>query len=300
MISIIICTYNRDKYIYRTLELLAAECIVAEGCETEILLIDNNSTDTTSDLCRKFEAEYVGKVTYHYILEEKQGLSNARNRGISEAKGDWLVFLDDDAFVQEGYIRHLASGIEHHPEMAAFGGHIEPLYEAGKEPEWMSSWSRSWVSALDMGNEVRRFCGSQYPIGANMGVRTDVARALGGFNPNLGRSGKNTMGGEEKDFFFRLHGDILYLPDVRVTHVIPESRTTREFIARLGDGVGLSERARTLKISRWSYCKRLLSELIKWCGTLVLWMRFSLIRQQQKGAVLVLFRCHVTGRLLAG
>jgi len=300
MLSIIVCTYNRDKYLGRTLELIREQL----DADCEVLVIDNNSTDRTAAICQRFPM-------FRYVLETRQGLSNARNRGIDEAKGDWLVFLDDDAFIEPNYISNLQQYIAEHQEMIAFGGRIDPLYEGASEPVWMSKWSYSWVSALNKGNEVCCFQGNEYPIGANMGVRTDLAREVNGFNPNLGRSGKNTMGGEEKDFFNKLRAiahrpssiahrpsSILYLPDVQVQHCIPESRLTRDFIARLGNGVGASERQRTLDISRISYLKRLLLEAIKWGGTLVLWCKYLLSGAKSKGDVLVLFRFHVTKKLL--
>lgn len=291
MVSIIVCTYNRDKYLGRTLQLLRQQC---EG--QEVIIVDNNSTDSTAAICHEFGE-------FRYVLEPRQGLSNARNRGVAEATGEWLLFLDDDAFIQPGYLVNLKRQMEAHPEMVAFGGRIDPMYESGSAPDWMSSWSYSWVSALDKGDRVCPFEGTEYPIGANMGVRADLARLVQGFNPNLGRSGKNTMGGEEKDFFNKVRalnrGAILYLPDVQVQHCIPESRTTREFIARLGDGVGASERQRTLDIGRICYLKRLFQEAVKWGGTLVLWCRFALSAQKPKGDVLVLFRYHVSKQLVS-
>jgi hypothetical protein len=124
---------------------------------------------------------------------------------------------------------------------------------------------------------------------------------VGGFNTQLGRSGKNTMAGEEKDFFNRIRergGRILYLPDVRVQHCIPPSRTTLDFIARLGDGVGASERYRTKNIGQCAYFKRLAGEAVKWAATLLLWARYAIVGQRIKGSVLVKFRWHVTKKLI--
>jgi hypothetical protein len=85
---------------------------------------------------------------------------------------------------------------------------------------------------------------------------------------------------------------------VVVQHVIPPSRTTKEYIKRLGEGVGMSERIRTLGISKWKYLKRLFSELVKWGGTIVLWVVSVFQGKPERGQVLVLFRRHVTKGLL--
>lgn len=296
MLTVIICTYNRDMYLGETLQRLAGNHFDGPW---ELLLINNNSTDSTERICTQFSNDYPN-VPFHYIVEKQQGLSYARNRGIQEAKGDWLVFLDDDAFVSENYLEHLSQYIQQLPEMDAFGGRIYPLFEEGITPSWLSKWSASWLSAIDKGDEVCLFT-KDYPIGANMGFSKRIADQCGLFNTSLGRSGKNLIGGEEKDYFNRikaLNATIYYLPDIAVEHCIPSSRTTDEYISRLGLGVGQSERQRTLTISKMAYAKRLFLEAIKWGGTLVLWVGYFMIGQKSKGDKLVSFRTKVTQGLL--
>lgn len=295
-ISVIICTYNRDKYIYQTLEHIACNGFPAD--QYEIILIDNNSTDQTVTECRKFSQNFPD-LNYRYFLEPRQGLSFARNRGMQEARGEIFLFLDDDAFMQKDYLRQLSQYLKNHPDAAAFGGKITPLYESGKIPGWMSKWTYSWVSAIDKGNEVCLFEGNSYPIGANMGFRRSAAPPEG-FNTALGRNKGNLMGGEEKDIFNRMKARnslIYYFPEIEVLHVIPEKRTTRAYIKQLGLGIGKSERLRTLKISRLSYLKRLFAEGIKWGASLVLCLGFLLKGKAPKGYILLYFRWFVTSGL---
>ena len=243
MISVIICTYNRDKYIYNVLESLAKNDLPHD--RYEIVLIDNNCTDNTAAEVDRF-AEAWPDVRLRRFIEPQQGLSYARNRGIKEAEGEVLVFLDDDAFVKESYLSAIECTLEQNPEIDCFGGKISPLFEDGKTPEWLCPWTMSWVSAIDCGERLKIFK-KGYPIGANMGFRRNVFDACGEFNTSLGRVGKNLMGGEEKDMFLRIRNNgfgIYYLPGIEVNHVIPASRTTDEYITRLGQGVGMSEKAR--------------------------------------------------------
>ena len=295
-LSIIICTYNRKKYVGETLLRLANN---RYNGEWELLLIDNNSTDSTASICKTFAAQHPN-VPFRYFVETHQGLSYARNRGIKEAQGDWFVFLDDDAFVGENYLERLSQYIQQIPEMDAFGGRIYPLFEDGITPSWLSKWSASWLSAIDKGDEVCIFT-KDYPIGANMGFSRKTANQCGLFNTDLGRSGKNLIGGEEKDYFNRikaLNATVYYLPDIAVEHCIPPSRTTDEYICRLGLGVGQSERQRTLAISKTEYSKRLFLEAVKWAGTMILWLRYLICFQPQKGNKLISFRTKVTAGLL--
>ena len=296
MISFIICTYNREKYIYECLSRLAKN---TEKDGWEIVLVNNNSTDGTAAECERFVADYVPK-NYRYFMERQQGLSYARNRGIAEAKGNWLVFLDDDALVEANYIANLQKNIVEHPEAKAFGGAIEPFFEE-ETPNWLSPWSMMFVSAIDLGNYVKPFAANQYPVGANMGISKEAIERVGKFNTSLGRVGNNLMGGEEKDIFNRIRQagmSILFFPSIKVQHCIPSKRTTKEFIAKLGNGVGLSEKMRTQGIGVLAYTKRLFAECVKWCGTIVIWLYYTIQGHHPKGDVLVRFRANVTKGLL--
>lgn len=295
-ISFIICTYNREKYIYECLHRLQNNTM-QEGWE--IVLVDNNSTDATPAECERFVKDYA-PTQYRYVREVQQGLSHARNRGIKEAKGDWLVFLDDDAMVEEDYIEQLQQSLSAYPTIGAFGGKIIPFFEDG-EPNWYSPWSMGFVSAVDMGDKPCLFPANKFPIGANMGVSKEVIHAVGGFNPQLGRTGTNLLAGEEKDLFNRIRANgfaIMYFPNIPVKHCIPAHRTTQEFVERLGYGIGQSEYVRTRQIGAWAYTKRLMVEMIKWGGTLIVWCRYALVGQRHRGNILIRFRRTVTRGLL--
>ncbi|MDR0680863.1 MAG: glycosyltransferase [Dysgonamonadaceae bacterium] len=299
MLSIIICTYNRDKYLYNALKNIAENDFPYTSYE--IILINNNSTDNTETECRHFRADFPN-VDFRYFIEPKQGLSHARNRGIKEARGDLYIFLDDDSFVKKNYLMNLEKNIKLYPDILAYGGKIIPLFESGKAPAWLSKWTYSWVSAIDLGDKSVLFKNNKYPIGANMGISKNSVDVIGFFNPQLGRTQKNLLAGEEKDFFYRLKkikGEIRYLPDIEVEHVIPESRTTIEYIKRMGLGIGISEKLRTLPLSKIQYFKRLFLELVKWSASIILCAGFILIFQPVKGTVLLLFRWYVTKGLLS-
>lgn len=299
MISIVVCTYNRDKYIFRTLSCVAQNDYPTDGYE--IVVVNNNSSDNTEKECERFASLYP-QVNYSYVVENQQGLSYARNRAVKESKGDILVFLDDDAFVGKDYLMNLNSHLSEYPDAMAYGGEIIPLYETGVEPKWMSKWSYSWVSAINKGDKVSLFEGNSYPIGANMGIKRECFDILkDGFNTRLGRSGKNMIGGEEKDFFFRvkgLGGKIYYFNKIAVHHVIPESRTTWQYIRQCGLGVGRSEKIRTQSKSKVLYLKALVKEFCKWIATFALWVIYAVRLCPIKGNALILFRYNVTKGLL--
>ena len=90
----------------------------------------------------------------------------------------------------------------------------------------------------------------------------------------------------------------VYLPDAILYHSIPGYKLEADYFNRLTTGIGQSERARTLRIGKSSYRKRLLSELKKWCATIVLWCFYLITFRPQRGNMLVKFRHNVTKALL--
>lgn len=298
MLSVIICTYNRAKYIGPLLESIAANDLPKS--EYEILLVDNNCTDDTREICMSFAAVHQD-VRFRYVVEKEQGLSAARNKGIKEAKGDVIVYVDDDALVDSHYLRDYAEWFAAHPETMACGGPIEPLYETS-EPEWMSPYTKALLTAwMDYGDKVREYPKGRYPGGGNAAYRKQVFEQVGLFNTALGRKGGNLMGSEEKDIFDKMHAadmEVIYLPQPVLHHIIPQSKLEKPYFDRLTLQMGISERQRTLAISRSKYLQRLFSECIKWGGTIVLLCLYTISFRPAKGWKLVQFRANVTKGLL--
>jgi len=298
MLTAIICTYNRAKYIGALLESIAANDL--SKSEYEVLLVDNNCTDNTRAICEAFTKAHQD-VNFRYVTEPEQGLSAARNKGIKEAKGDVIVYIDDDALVDAHYLRDYAEWFAAHPETMACGGPIEPLYEA-EEPAWMTPYTKALLTAwMDYGDKVREYPKGRYPGGGNAAYRKEVFDKVGLFNTALGRKGGNLMGSEEKDIFDKMHASgmqVLYLPGPVLHHCIPQAKLEKDYFDRLTLQIGISERQRTLAVSKRKFFKRLLSEAVKWCGTLVLLCGYTISFHPAKGWKLVQFRYNVTRGLL--
>jgi glycosyltransferase involved in cell wall biosynthesis len=299
MISVIICTYNRDKYIYNVLKSLALGTL--EHSAYEIILVDNNCTDNTRSEVDHF-CNVFPQVTLRYFVETNQGLSHARNRGIRESKGDILVYVDDDATVNPDYLKTYADWFASHPETDAAGGPIIPHYETGSEPKWMTYFIKRLLTGyLYFGDKARPFPGDNYPGGGNAAYRASVFEKVGLYNVQLGRNGDSLTGGEEKDIFDKMKREgmqFVYLPNAILYHSIPGYKLEADYFNRLTTGIGQSERARTLRIGKGLYRKRLLSELKKWCATIVLWCFYLITFRPQRGNILIKFRRNVTKALL--
>ena len=298
MITLIICTYNREKYIRPLLESIAKNDYPTT--DYEIVLVNNNCTDNTQGVCEAFAVAHP-EIRFRCVVEPEQGLSAARNKGIQEAKGDIIIYVDDDALVDSDYIRIYAEHFAAHPDTMAAGGPIEPLYET-EEPSWMSPYTKALLTAwMNYGDKVREYPKGRYPGGGNAAYRKVVFDKVGLFNTELGRKGTLLLASEEKDIFDKMHAlgmRVLYLPTPVLHHIIPQAKLEEDYFNRLTLQIGRSERMRTRAISKGKYFKRLVSEGIKWCGTLVLFCLYTLQGAPKKGWKLILFRKNVTEGLL--
>lgn len=298
MLSVIICTYNRDKYIYNVLRSLAENTL--SPSQYEIVLVDNNCTDNTRGECDRLVQDFP-EVTLRYFLETNQGLSHARNRGIKESKGEILVYVDDDALVNKEYLQTYADFFKQHSEIDAAGGPIIPKYET-EEPDWMSHFTKALITGYKyLGDKVKEFPKNDYPGGGNAAYRASVFEKVGLFNVELGRKGDSLVGAEEKDIFDKmtsLEMRFYYLPMAILYHLIPEKKLSKDYFDRLTYSIGKSERMRTLSISKTKYAKRLFSEGIKWAASILLCIGHTLSGSPQKGWKLIQFRKNVTKGLL--
>lgn len=298
MLSVIICTYNRDKYIYNVLKSLADNTLPHD--QYEIVLVDNNCTDNTRSECDRFTHDFPD-VCFRYFVETNQGLSHARNRGIKESAGDILVYVDDDALVNNEYLETYANFFEQMPEIEAAGGPIIPQYETA-EPDWMSHFTKALITGYKyLGDKEKEFPKNDYPGGGNAAYRASVFEKVGLFNVELGRKGDSLVGAEEKDIFDKmttLGMRFYYLPTAILYHLIPEKKLSKDYFDRLTYSIGKSERMRTLNIGKWKYMKRLVSEMVKWAASIVLCIGHTLSGAPKRGWKLIQFRWNVTKGLV--
>ncbi len=293
MISIIICTYNRQDILQKTLAEFSLQS--ASENDYEIVLINNNSPDDTEAVCSDFTGKHPA-IHFNYIMEMNQGLSYARNRGVKEAKGEILVFLDDDAFIMKDYVKNLKAFFQTHPDAMLAGGRIFPYFES-ERPQWMSRFLLSITSSIDKGNQICLFKGRSYPIGANMIFKRKIFDDFGLFDVQLGRRGDNMEAAEEKDLFLRVKKagiPIYYLPDVSVRHWVPDKRLTDEYFSRQAYGIGYSEKVRANNISSMEYLKSCGREIFKWGATFILFLAYALCFQFSKACKLVEFRWKIS------
>jgi glycosyltransferase involved in cell wall biosynthesis len=256
-----------------------------------VIVVNNNSTDNTEKICKDF-LHNSGATNFRYFVEKNQGHSHSRNRGIKESKSSIINFIDDDAFVYPDFAKNIISFFKSNDEIKAIGGKINPVFE-GNIPDWMSPYLMPLVSALDMGEREKAFTGRKFPIGANMTFRKSVFERYGLFNVNLGRKGTGLEGGDEKEVFLRLKQnseEIIYVPSVKVDHIISQKRVELSYIKGLATGVGTSERKRVLEKGGTEIVKKIAEEIFKTTVSFVLFLFYLLQGKFLKGWMLLKFR----------
>ncbi|HBS85596.1 MAG: hypothetical protein A2W91_14465 [Bacteroidetes bacterium GWF2_38_335] len=279
-LSIVICAYNSARFIENGLNSYLKQTAKPESFE--LLIVDNNSPDDTAAVCNKFISEHP-EICIKYFFEKNQGLSFARNRGIKEAKGAFVSFVDDDAVVNPEYAEKLINAFHHYSEHGALGGIVHPVYPDGKEPDWFSPYLNGIVARVNLGNEYQDFS-KKYPAGCNMAFRKSIFDVIGYFNTDL------TYRGDEKFIFRKIHEKrikVLYAPDVIVYHSIPEKRISREGVIKISRDIGISERI-SVKNKPAGFAVLLVILFLKWAFSLILFLKFWFNKQPVKGKFLVL------------
>jgi glycosyltransferase involved in cell wall biosynthesis len=297
-ISVIICTYNRSVYIKDAMESLYHQTLSKNAYE--VIVVNNNSTDNTQQICEAFIASN-NDAHFYYFNETQQGASFARNTGAAYAHSPLLCFMDDDAIADKDYLERIIHFFEQHTDAGGLGGRIIPRY-IPREPKWMSHYVSSLVGHFHYSDEVSVFAGNKYPLESNMIIRKADFDTIGGFNTALpGVVGTLRIGGEGKDFFFRLKelGRIIYYdPAIRVQHVVETVKLTREYMYRVASGIGRGERVRIKQKGEWVFYKKIAEYIFKLGASFILGIKYTLQGKPSKALPVIRFRIDALKGLL--
>ena len=277
MISVIVCTYNRGTVLKAMLGSLAQMTVPSE-IFWELIVVDNNSADQTRTVVENFAKSSALKV--RYVFERNQGLSHARNRGVQEAKGEIIVFTDDDVSIDPQWLVGIKRSFA---EFNCIGvaGKVLPVW-LQERPAWLELEGPYAIKAppitrLDLGEEPCKIATA--PFGGNMAYRMEAFVKYGLFRTDLGVVGEKHHYGEDTEFGDRLirSGEvIMYEPRAVIYHPIQAERMSKRYLVSsalrgardIVRGEGWPEYAICyFGIPRYmirNFCKH----LIKWIGCL--------------------------------
>jgi GT2 family glycosyltransferase len=234
-ISVIIATFNRAALLDECLECLGRQPFL-EG--DEVLIVDNGSTDSTPAVIARHQGSFA--VPLRHLEERRPGKSAALARALALAGGEILAFTDDDVNVGDRWLDEvrgaMASG-----ETALIGGPVVPRWER-PAPWWLRPGGQGEgcrrlaapLALLDYGPEPLDL-GPRTAIGANLAVRHDVIRRVGGFAVHLGKLRGTLLSGEDHELCRRVQAagfKTMYWPSAVVHHWVPASRVRMRYVLR--------------------------------------------------------------------
>jgi hypothetical protein len=238
--SIVICTWNRERLLEGTLESLC-RTHPPERMKWEVVVILNNCTDGSQGIVDQFS----NRLPIVCELEPRQGLSHARNRGIDVASGSLMIWIDDDVRVAPEWLRGYEEAFARWPQASLFGGAILPEFE-GDPPTWLK---RSWhlcdsafaARRIPPANASILLADNYPPYGANFALRTAVQRRFR-YDSRLGaRPGTWMMSGEETAVMQAVLASGAtgrWVRSAVVHHIMPPERQSVAYIRSYYEGAG--------------------------------------------------------------
>lgn len=268
-ISVIICTHNpRRDYLEATLDGLRAQTLPAD--QWEFLLIDN-----ASEAGRAPDAELGWHPGARLIVEKKLGLTPARLRGIREAKGDLLIFVDDDNILDPDFLESALKIASERPYLGSWSGQCRPRFDE-PPPEWTR---RYWGNLVlrefkeDRWSNLPRLADTM-PCGAGLCVRREIAlhylklNETGQRGFQFDRTGNSLVSGGDNDLAAcacDLGLGVGLMTSLKLQHLIPPVRLTADYLTRLAEGIHFSsallDHARGLPVVARSRGRRLLDRI---------------------------------------
>jgi glycosyltransferase involved in cell wall biosynthesis len=208
-VSLVVCTKDRAIQLEKCLTHLNE--IVQEPSDLDITLVDNNSADNT----RAVIVDFILKTRFEsrYVFCEKPGLGNARNVGISNSLAPWIVFIDDDCYIEPEYIVNLKRMVSEN--QFSYGSGQILRYDRTDDPRI----ANQEIGLLRLIPANVNFLPAGTIQGANMFFSRNVFKDVGGFNPLMGPGTRFCCEDIEMAARASMHGFVgALVPDCIVHH----------------------------------------------------------------------------------
>lgn len=184
--SVIIPVYNRPDEVDELLQSLVSQSLK----DFEVIVVEDGSSVPCEDVINK----YRDKLDVHYYSKPNSGPGQTRNYGAERSKGEFLLILDSDCILPEGYLQAIEDEL-HREEADAFGG-PDRAHDSFTRVQKAINYAMTSFFTTGGIRGGKKKMDKFYPRSFNMGVRAEAYRALGGFS--------NMRFGEDIDFSIRI------------------------------------------------------------------------------------------------
>jgi len=209
----------------------------------EVLIVDNNSTDSTMEIARA-EKRFLVRM----FECKKQGQAYARKVGVQEAKGEFVLFVDDDNMLASDYLYQIENAFDQHPSAYAVGGRSEAIFDPGFDPPlWFEDYKFGYACGSQKVKSGYIEKNDSLLFGAGLSVRRKKLLQIyeNGFSPVLGgRVGRLLMSGDDSELCVLLliaGGGLYYCDSATLEHYMPEDRINEKYLRKLFYGFGYSK-----------------------------------------------------------
>lgn len=233
-LSVILCTHKLSPVLDQCMEALCTQN--AQKSDYEIVFVNNNFRDSQIKEFVQEKAKKYPDVDISYITAPVKGLSYARNSGLWAAKGEILLYVDDDAVANSDIVNETLKGFEKDADFGVIGGHVKLVIPESAKAVVTEKTIGLWSDLEIKGKEIREAKDyGEFPYGANFAVRAQCLRQIGGFRTAYGRVGNNFGGGEETLVCFmmgEINKKVGLNPNSLVEHRVSEGRFNTEHIEK--------------------------------------------------------------------
>ena len=243
-VSVIICCYNSADRIGCTLEYIASQQLPAR-VGFQLVIVDNASTDDTVNVVKK---KWTGlnptNIDLVIAQESKQGLSYARKKGLSCVAYDYIVFCDDDNWLDKNYLANVYNFFRINSDVVIVGGAGEPVFNDGTMvPAWFEGFKDNYATGKQADHSNNEMQGV-YGAGLAIQKKLILDRKFISL-PHLleGRKAGKLSAGEDSELCLKaqlLGYKVGYLEDLKFKHYIPASRLTWDYFKELHRGFARS------------------------------------------------------------
>jgi glycosyltransferase involved in cell wall biosynthesis len=243
-ISVIVCCYNSALRLPETLKHLFAQ-VVNSNINWEIIIINNASTDNTATVALAEYTASKSKIPFKIIAEKQEGLIYARIAGLYQSAYAYMVWVDDDNWLQPDYINIAYQVMEDNPHIGILGGIGIPTLQ-GEAPPWFETYKLAYATGKQapQPGEIHA-SGFLYGAGAVIRKAAWLFIIKKGFKSILtGRKGKALLCGEDVELgnAMRIAGFKLWYDERLIfKHFIPPERLTWQYILKSTKGSGESD-----------------------------------------------------------